>query len=41
MSTMSNMPPSPGPNLWGLMGRKTGQAANFSYTEANKSKVGP
>merc|ERR1712189_75320 len=27
-----------GPNLYGLIGRKTGQAANFSYTEANKKK---
>uniref|UniRef100_A0A1A7XFU8 Cytochrome c, somatic b n=2 Tax=Iconisemion striatum TaxID=60296 RepID=A0A1A7XFU8_9TELE len=27
-----------GPNLWGLMGRKTGQAEGFSYTDANKSK---
>jgi len=27
-----------GPNLFGLVGRKTGQAPNFSYTEANKSK---
>ncbi|XP_040297156.1 cytochrome c, somatic B [Bufo bufo] len=27
-----------GPNLWGLFGRKTGQAPGFSYTEANKSK---
>lgn len=27
-----------GPNLWGLFGRKTGQAAGFSYTDANKSK---
>uniref|UniRef100_A0ACB8FV98 Uncharacterized protein n=1 Tax=Sphaerodactylus townsendi TaxID=933632 RepID=A0ACB8FV98_9SAUR len=27
-----------GPNLNGLFGRKTGQAENFSYTEANKSK---
>ena len=28
-----------GPNLNGLFGRKTGQAANFSYTQANKDKV--
>ena len=28
----------PGPNLWGLIGRKTGQAAGFSYTQANKDK---
>ena len=27
-----------GPNLNGLFGRKTGQAAGFSYTDANKSK---
>lgn len=27
-----------GPNLHGLIGRKTGQAAGFSYTDANKSK---
>lgn len=27
-----------GPNLWGLFGRKTGQAEGFSYTDANKSK---
>ncbi|KAM4698066.1 cytochrome c, somatic [Rhinophrynus dorsalis] len=27
-----------GPNLWGLFGRKTGQAPGYSYTEANKSK---
>ncbi|RXM28430.1 Cytochrome c [Acipenser ruthenus] len=27
-----------GPNLWGLFGRKTGQAEGFSYTEANKNK---
>ncbi|XP_035212481.1 cytochrome c [Stegodyphus dumicola] len=27
-----------GPNLNGLIGRKTGQAPGFSYTEANKSK---
>lgn len=27
-----------GPNLWGLFGRKTGQAQGFSYTEANKTK---
>jgi len=27
-----------GPNLSGLFGRKTGQAAGFSYSEANKSK---
>lgn len=27
-----------GPNLSGLFGRKTGQAAGFAYTEANKAK---
>ncbi|XP_075442922.1 cytochrome c isoform X2 [Ascaphus truei] len=27
-----------GPNLYGLIGRKTGQAAGFSYTDANKNK---
>jgi len=27
-----------GPNLHGLIGRKTGQAAGFNYTDANKSK---
>lgn len=27
-----------GPNLNGLIGRKTGQAANFSYTDANIKK---
>lgn len=27
-----------GPNLWGIFGRKTGQAEGFSYTDANKSK---
>jgi len=27
-----------GPNLNGLFGRKTGQAAGYSYTEANKNK---
>ena len=27
-----------GPNLNGLFGRKTGQAAGFSYTDANKDK---
>ena len=25
-----------GPNLWGLYGRKSGQAAGYSYTAANK-----
>ncbi|XP_058908742.1 cytochrome c 2 [Kogia breviceps] len=27
-----------GPNLWGLFGRKTGQAPGFSYTDTNKNK---
>ena len=27
-----------GPNLHGLIGRKTGQAAGYSYTDANKAK---
>ncbi|CAD5117726.1 DgyrCDS6472 [Dimorphilus gyrociliatus] len=27
-----------GPNLHGLIGRKTGQAPGFSYTEHNKNK---
>lgn len=27
-----------GPNLWGLFGRKTGQAPGFSYTQANIDK---
>ncbi|KAJ8978603.1 hypothetical protein NQ317_010061 [Molorchus minor] len=27
-----------GPNLSGLIGRKTGQAAGFAYTDANKAK---
>ncbi|MEQ2271725.1 hypothetical protein XENORESO_008352 [Xenotaenia resolanae] len=27
-----------GPNLWGLFGRKTGQAPGYSYTQANKTK---
>ena len=27
-----------GPNLYGLWGRKTGQAEGFNYTDANKSK---
>ncbi|KAI8088887.1 cytochrome c-2 [Halteromyces radiatus] len=27
-----------GPNLHGVMGRKTGQASGFNYTEANKKK---
>lgn len=31
-------PHKQGPNLWGLVGRKTGSAPGYSYTEANKSK---
>ena len=27
-----------GPNLHGLIGRKTGQAPGFTYTDANKNK---
>jgi len=27
-----------GPNLWGLVGRKTGQAPGYAYTQANKDK---
>ena len=27
-----------GPNLNGLFGRKTGQAAGFNYTDSNKNK---
>ncbi|XP_074071730.1 cytochrome c 2-like [Macrotis lagotis] len=27
-----------GPNLWGLIGRKTGQAPGYSYSEANQTK---
>lgn len=27
-----------GPNLHGLFGRKTGSAAGYSYTDANKQK---
>lgn len=27
-----------GPNLHGIFGRKTGQAAGFAYTDANKAK---
>ena len=27
-----------GPNLHGIIGRKTGQAAGFVYTDANKKK---
>lgn len=27
-----------GPNLNGLIGRKTGQAPGYSYTDANKAK---
>ena len=28
-----------GPNLHGVWGRKTGQAAGFAYTEVNKLKM--
>ncbi|XP_009932322.1 cytochrome c, somatic [Opisthocomus hoazin] len=28
-----------GLNLWGLFGHRTGQAAGFSYSDANKNKV--
>lgn len=27
-----------GPNLYGMWGRQTGQAAGYSYTDANKGK---
>ncbi|XP_072303240.1 cytochrome c iso-1/iso-2-like [Eucyclogobius newberryi] len=27
-----------GPNLWGLFGRKTGQAPGYNYTDANIEK---
>ncbi|XP_021373283.1 cytochrome c-like [Mizuhopecten yessoensis] len=27
-----------GPNLYGVFGRQSGNAANFAYTEANKKK---
>uniref|UniRef100_A0A663DZB2 Cytochrome c n=1 Tax=Aquila chrysaetos chrysaetos TaxID=223781 RepID=A0A663DZB2_AQUCH len=27
-----------GPNLWGLFGLRSGQAAGFSYSDANKNK---
>lgn len=30
-----------GPNLNGMIGRPTGQAAGFSYTDANKNKGRP
>merc|ERR1712168_1079385 len=29
-------PHKQGPNLWGLHGRQSGQAAGYSYTDANK-----
>ena len=28
-----------GPNLYGLLGRKTGTAPGYDYSESNKSKV--
>eukprot|EP00056_Hartaetosiga_gracilis_P019305 m.13641 g.13641 ORF g.13641 m.13641 type:complete len:105 (+) comp7581_c0_seq1:203-517(+) len=31
-------PHKTGPNLHGLMGRKTGQASGYAYTEANLNK---
>jgi cytochrome c len=31
-------PHKTGPNLSGLIGRRTGQAHGFSYTQANKNK---
>uniref|UniRef100_A0A646QIF6 Cytochrome c n=1 Tax=Hemiscolopendra marginata TaxID=943146 RepID=A0A646QIF6_9MYRI len=31
-------PHKTGPNLHGVMGRKTGQAPGFAYTDANKNK---
>jgi len=31
-------PNKTGPNLFGLIGRKTGQVPGFDYTEANKAK---
>lgn len=27
-----------GPNLWGVFGRKSGQASGYAYTDANKNK---
>lgn len=27
-----------GPNLWGVVGRKTGQIPGYDYTAANKNK---
>ncbi|KAH9964877.1 putative cytochrome C [Russula dissimulans] len=33
-----NGPNKTGPNLFGVIGRHTGQAKNFKYTEANQKK---